>query len=270
MRSLSAAVVQLNSGIDLSANLETAEALIAAAAEDGAQLILLPECFALIGSREGSRALAEAEASEQGPVRQALADWARRYAVWLVAGSLPVRQGDRSRARCLVYDNGGHECVHYDKIHLFDVDLDDATGSYRESDEYAPGDVAVLIETPWGKLGLSICYDLRFPELYRELARRGAEIICVPAAFTRLTGAAHWDTLLRARAIENQCFILAANQTGSHPGPRQTWGHSQIIDPWGERLIDCGEAVGYGLAQLDAARLDKVRRDIPCGAHRRL
>ena len=264
------AAIQLISQSDWQANLERSAALIAQAAEAGAQLILLPENFAVFDAK----ALVERggyEVDSSGPIRSFLSQQARQHGVWLVAGSLPILSADsrRTRAACLVVDDQGNERVRYDKLHLFDVDVADSQGSYRESDQIEPGEQVIVIDTPVGRLGLTICYDLRFPELYQTLRRQGAELITVPAAFTQVTGEAHWQVLLRARAIETQCYILAANQGGVHNAKRETFGHSMVIDPWGEVLACQQKGEGVVVAELDRQRLSDLRQQMPLATHRR-
>ena len=267
---LRVAAIQMTSGPQPEANIAEADRLIAAAAQQGAELVLLPECFAAFGAAELAR-IAAAEQGGTGPIRRFLADCARRHGVWLIAGSLPLvhQPGGPVYASCLVLDAEGREVACYDKLHLFDVDVADSTGSYRESRDYRHGEHWLCVDTPVGRVGLSICYDLRFPELYQALRADGAELLVVPAAFTAVTGAAHWEVLLRARAIETQCYVLAANQCGSHPNGRQTYGHSCLIDPWGEVTACLPDNPGTLVAEIDPARIQTVRRNMPLAAHRR-
>lgn len=271
------AAVQLVSGHDVALNLQRTEYWIMNAAEKGAEVILLPENFALLESKKALD-LGQQEKTEKGAVRSTLSRLAKEYSVWLIAGSLPcaLRPDNseidgRVRASCWVINNKGETVGRYDKIHLFDVDVEDDYGSYRESAIFEPGEDAVVVDTPAGKVGLTICYDLRFPELFRKLADLGAEWIVVPAAFTFTTGVAHWETLLRARAIENQVFVVAANQGGRHNEQRETYGHSMIIDPWGD-LLACKDKSGEGVitAEFDFERQQQVRRAMPVLHHRRL
>jgi len=269
------AAIQMNSGTEVAANLATAARLLAEARAAGAMLAALPENFAIMGARETDK-LAHAEAFGDGPIQAFLADTARRLGLWIVAGTVPVAvDGDPSRvwAASLVFDDAGRQRARYDKIHLFDVDLPNAAGErYRESRTIAHGDPAgcTVIDTPAGRLGLSVCYDLRFPELYRRLAVAGAEILCVPAAFTARTGAAHWDILLRARAIENQCYVLAPGETGEHAGGRQTWGHSMVVGPWGEVLTVVEPGEGVAVADVDLPALHALRAGFPNLSQRRI
>lgn len=263
------AAVQMTSVADVETNLQRAGELIADAATAGASLVLLPECFATFGARPLSD-LAGAEL-EHGHIRQFLADQARLHDVWLVGGSipLPLSASDKARASCLVFDPTGQQVARYDKLHLFDVEVADGHRSYRESADYQPGDEVVCVDTPFGRVGLSICYDVRFPELYQALRYDGAGLIVVPSAFTRVTGAAHWEVLLRARAIETQCYILAANQTGQHPGGRETFGHSCLIDPWGEIIDHLPDGEGIVCGPLDPEHTENIRARMPVVRHRR-
>lgn len=267
--------IQMNSTPVVADNLATAARLLAEAAEAGAVLAALPENFSIMGAKETDK-LAHAEAFGRGPIQDWLAETAQRLGLWIVAGTVPVAvDGDSGRvwAASLVFDACGAQRARYDKIHLFDVDVPSATGErYRESRTIAHGDPAgfAVIETPAGKLGLSVCYDLRFPELYRELAARGAEILCVPAAFTAKTGLAHWEILLRARAIENQVYVLAPGETGTHSGGRQTWGHSMIVGPWGEVLACLPEGEGIATAGVDVPALHRLRAGFPNLSQRRI
>ena len=260
------AVVQMVSSDVLAENLARAGSLLGQAAAEGARLALLPENFALMGRDEKAK-LTIMEAEGDGPIQSWLAAQARRHGLWLVGGSIPLAAPDgRCYAACLVFDPEGQCQARYDKVHLFDVDL--AGGeSYRESRTIAPGSTSVSVATPWGRLGLSICYDLRFPELYRRYA--GAELLVVPSAFTQQTGEAHWECLLRARAIENQAYVLAADQGGRHQNGRRTFGHSMIIDPWGQVLARLDQGEGIALAQIDMAFLQRCRSSLPALQHRR-
>ncbi|MFT5720726.1 MAG: putative amidohydrolase [Motiliproteus sp.] len=264
------AMIQMVSGKSLPDNLERAGYWISKAAAAGARLVLLPENFAVF---EASALLAQGqqEVSPEGPIRQFIARQARAHGIWIVAGSVPVASDDgrRVRAACFVVDDQGVERCRYDKIHLFDVEVADGQGSYRESDHIEPGDQLQVVDTPVGRLGLSICYDLRFPDLYLKLVEQGAQLISVPAAFTQLTGEAHWQVLLRARAIETQCYLLAANQGGVHNGRRETYGHSMVVDPWGEVLGCKDKGEGLVLADIDLDRVAELRLRMPLQKHRR-
>ncbi len=266
------AVVQMVSQDNVLANLAQARRLLEQAATAGAKLAVLPENFAAMGLREVA-ALGRAEACGDGPILPWLRQVARDLELWIVAGTLPLPPDDqphgKAHACSLLVDAKGERVARYDKLHLFDVDVADGRGRYRESDDYAPGQRVVVADTPLGKLGLSVCYDLRFPELYSALRDAGAELISVPSAFTAVTGAAHWQVLLRARAIETQCYLLAANQGGTHPGGRETFGHSAIIDPWGRVLAEQAQDQAVLLAARDSDGQAQIRRNMPVINHRR-
>ena len=264
------AVLQMTSGIDPAANAATLVAGMEAAKAGGAALLFSPEMTGLL-DRDRKRAAVSIVEEGDDPVLEAARGAAARLGLWLHLGSLALRPGGgkaRYVNRGFLIDDTGAIRARYDKLHLFDVDL--PTGeSWRESAAYAPGEGAVVAETPAGRIGLSICYDMRFPDLYRALSDAGAEILAAPAAFTVPTGQAHWHVLLRARAIEAGCFVVAAAQVGTHADGRATYGHSLVIDPWGEVLLDMGEAPGIGFAEIDLAKLHDVRARIPALKHRR-
>ncbi|RJF93020.1 carbon-nitrogen hydrolase family protein [Sphingomonas cavernae] len=264
------AVLQMTSGVDPVRNAATIVAAIRDARAGGADMLFTPEMSGLL-DRDRERAAANLSDTDSDVVLAAVRAAAAATGLWVHIGSLALK-GERDDGRLvnrgLVIDGSGAVRTHYDKMHLFDVDL--PTGeSWRESAAYAPGERAVVVETPWAAIGLSVCYDLRFSELYRRLSDAGAKILTVPAAFTVPTGRAHWHTLLRARAIESACFVIAAAQSGLHQDGRETYGHSLVIDPWGEILLDMGEGAGLGFADIDFTRLDDVRARIPVLAHRR-
>ncbi|MBF0424868.1 MAG: carbon-nitrogen hydrolase family protein [Magnetococcales bacterium] len=263
-----AAVVQLCSGADRAANLETTTHLLERAAARGAELVVLPENFSFMGKTEEKKRRHH-EDPEASPSLRFLLDCARRLHLWIVGGSIPLRipGGETCTSSCFVVDPTGEIRARYDKIHLFDVTLGGGE-PYRESAVITPGHVPVTVATPFGVLGLSICYDLRFPELYRHLVSAGATILTVPSAFTLTTGKDHWEVLLRARAVENFAFVLAPNQGGIHPGGRRTYGHSLIVDPWGSVIARCADGVGLALAEVDPARVHACREQIPCLTHR--
>ncbi|MCJ8169975.1 carbon-nitrogen hydrolase family protein [Atopomonas sediminilitoris] len=267
------AVIQMVSGADTVANLRNAEVLLRQGAEQGAKLMVLPENFATMGRRDLA-SVAAAEAGDEGMIVPWLKRICRELDIWLVAGTLPLLpEGATSGKPCaasLLIDSDGEVVARYDKIHLFDVDVADQHGSYRESDDYAHGDRVVVAQTPVGRVGLSVCYDLRFAELYLQLAAAGAELICIPSAFTAVTGAAHWQVLTRARAIETQCYVLAPNQGGVHSANRHTFGHSAIIDPWGQVLNEQHQGSGVLLAEIDLAAQQAMRQRMPVATHRRL
>ncbi len=275
---MKAAAIQMVSTPRVDSNLAAADRLLAEAARAGARLAVLPEYFCLLGLRDTDKlAAAEAGPAEGGgPVQDFLADAARRHGLWLVGGTLPVRteRADQVLNRCAVYGPDGRPAGHYDKLHLFA--FDNGRERYDEGRTLRAGSQPVALELPaWPdarclRLGLSVCYDLRFPELYRALMHPPCDALCVPAAFTYTTGRAHWELLLRARAVENQCYVLAAAQGGTHENGRRTWGHSMIVDPWGEVLAVHEEGEGLALAELDAGRIQEVRTQLPALKHRRL
>ena len=273
MRGFRVGAVQMCATEDVAANLARAADLTAAAAEQGAELVSLPECFAFIGRRMADK-LPLAESLEGGgPIVDAVREMARRSQVWLAAGGLPERaepeeEGRRVYNTFLLCDPAGETRAVYRKIHLFDVAIP-GRAELKESATTAPGGDVVVAETPMARLGLSICYDVRFPELYRQLASRGgAEVLMVPAAFTAHTGAAHWHTLLKARAIENQCYLVAAAQHGRHNPARESFGHSIVVDPWGVVLAEVESGDGVAVATIDPGQLATVRQQMPCHAHR--
>ena len=263
------AALQMVSTPDVARNLDAARRLLAEAANGGAALAALPEYFCLLGHTDTDK-LGVAEAPGDGPIQAMLSAAAREHALWVVGGTLPMRiDGDPTRVRnaCCVFAPDGRLAARYDKIHLFG--FDNGRERYDESRVLEPGSAVVALDlAPHPlRLGLSVCYDLRFPELYRRL---GAELIAVPSAFTHTTGQAHWELLLRARAVENQAYVIAPAQGGRHENGRRTWGHSMIVDPWGEILAVQAEGEGVVAAELDPARLTEVRRQLPALAHRRL
>lgn len=258
------AAVQLNSRHDKDLNLKTAVDAVGTAAEGGARFVLLPEYVDYLGTAEGAAAAAEPEG---GPAESAFAEAARTHGVWLHCGSIRVAAPDgRSCNTSLVFAPDGSVAARYRKIHLFDVDIPDGV-TYRESDSVAPGKDLVTCDVDEWRVGLSICYDLRFPELYRGLALAGATLVVVPAAFTFYTGRYHWEPLLRARAIENQAYVLAAGQHGRHNEKRETFGHSLLVDPWGRVVGEQAEGDGVVVATLDRALVDETRRNMPCAMH---
>ena len=269
---MSLAVIQMVSQNDVLANLATARRLLEQAAEGGARLAVLPENFAAMGHRDLA-GIGRAEAEGRGPILPWLKQVARDLKLWIVAGTLPLPPDDRPDARAhacsLLVDEHGERVARYDKLHLFDVDVADNRGRYRESDDYSHGSRLVVADTPEGRLGMTVCYDLRFPELYGALRDAGAELISAPSAFTAVTGEAHWEVLVRARAIETQCYLLAAAQGGTHPGPRATYGHSAIVDPWGRVLAEQDEGEAFLLADRDAAEQAAIRQRMPVRDHRR-
>ncbi|WBH16463.1 carbon-nitrogen hydrolase family protein [Sphingomonas radiodurans] len=265
---MKAAILQMTSGIDPQANAATITDAVRAAADSGAAMLFTPEMSGLL-DRDRTRAAGSIVAEDDDRVLAAVRDAAANAGIWVHLGSLAVRRDDgRYANRGFVIDASGAVRARYDKIHLFDVDL--PTGeSWRESGAYAAGSASVVLDTPLGRLGLTICYDLRFPDLFRVLSDAGATILSVPAAFTRPTGSAHWHVLLRARAIESAAFVIAAAQTGEHADGRATYGHSLAIDPWGEVVCDMAAAPGLSVVEIDSTRVAEVRARIPVIQHRR-
>ncbi len=260
-------MIQMTSGPDPWANISFIDVQLKALAKQGAKLVLTPENALLFGKRDDY--LNHAELLGQGPLQEALAKLAKNYKLWLVVGSFPIFNGERLTSTSLVFNHEGTLVSHYDKLHMFDVDVDDKHGRYRESETFTPGEEIVTLESPVGRLGLTICYDLRFPQLFSRLREQGAQIICVPSAFTVTTGQAHWELLLRARAIETQCWIVAAAQTGQHPCGRETWGHSMLIDPWGRIEGSIGHQVGACIGHVDHTITTAVRTNMPIHSHTR-
>jgi deaminated glutathione amidase len=262
------AAVQMVSTPDVSRNLDAAARLIAEAAAAGARLVALPEYFCIMGRRDTDK-LAVAEADAAGPIQQMLSDQARVRGVWIVGGTLPMRtdRPDRVRNSCCVYAPNGQRAARYDKLHLFA--FDNGREQYDEGRVLEAGSTPVAFDADGLRVGLSICYDLRFPELYRALSAPPCDLVCVPSAFTYTTGRAHWELLLRARAVENQCYVVAPAQGGDHENGRRTWGHSMVVDPWGEVLALHETGPGVMLAQVDVERIASVRRQLPALVHRR-
>ena len=266
-----AAIFQMTSGIDPAAHGAAIADMAARASGEGADMLFTPEMAGYL-DRDRARAAATLRCEADDPVLAQVREAAARHGLWVHLGSLPLkdeRADERWANRSFMIDDRGEIRARYDKIHLFDVDL--ATGeSWRESSVYGPGEQVVAVDTPWARMGLSICYDMRFPDLYRALTNAGASVLLAPAAFTVPTGQAHWHVLLRARAIEAGCFVIAAAQAGRHADGRETYGHSLIVDPWGEVLLDMGEQAGLALAHIDLSRIEEVRGRVPALANRRI
>lgn len=264
------AAVQITTGPDVEQNLSEIEKQVIQAAANGANIVAIPEVFACYDSQK-YLALGQQEMSALGNLRSRMSRWAKENKVYLIGGTIPVLEPKASKVypRCYFYNDQGDEQGYYDKIHLFDVDIDDAQGRYRESDMFLSGDEIKVFPTPYGNVGLTICYDLRFPYLYDRLRKAGADIISVVAAFTETTGKAHWQPLLQARAIEQQCYILASNQWGQHDDKRRTFGHSMVISPWGEVLDQLSQGQGVVCADIDTAEVDRIRREMPIANHQR-
>lgn len=263
------AAIQMAAGPNTVANLTETARLIDMAVQAGANMLVLPENFAHMGMSEEDK-LAISEQEGDGPIQQFLRDQARSHRVWIVGGTLPMATHDPARIRssCLVYDDSGKQVARYDKIHLFDVSLDGTGENYAESETVEPGDQLVVIESPFGRIGLAVCYDIRFPEMFRKMHQQQVEIIALPSAFTATTGKAHWEQLVRARAIENLCYVVAADQGGYHVNGRETHGHSMIVDPWGNVMDILPSGSGYVMARIDIEQLHQIRRSFPALQHR--
>ncbi len=265
------AAIQMATSPNVNANLLEAARLAEEAASAGARLIVLPENFAFIGKRDKDL-LNLKESAKGGPLQDFLSSLAKRLNIWLVGGTIPIEAEDatRVRAACLVYNDQGKRVARYDKIHLFDVHLTETDEQYAESAVIEAGEKPLVIDTPFGRLGIAICYDLRFPELFRAMLDQGVEIIAIPASFTALTGKAHWEVLVRARAIENLSYVIAAAQGGYHISGRETHGQSLIADPWGTVLAKVPRGAAHIVVDLDMDYLKATRRNFPCIEHRRL
>lgn len=268
MSNLRVACIQTNSKSDPNINIKEVSSLICQAQSDGAELITTPE---VVGMLEPNRekALDKAQAENDHSVLREFRNLSKDLSIWLLIGSISIKLSDSKLAnRSFLINPAGQIIARYTKIHMFDVEVNDGS-TYKESTTYQPGTSACLARTPWGLVGLTICYDIRFPALYRDLAKAGARIIFIPSAFTEVTGEAHWHVLQRARAIENGCFIVSAAQTGIHEQKRKTFGHSIIIDPWGNVLAEADKSVGFIIADLDLNLVNDARNKIPSLSHDR-
>jgi len=265
------AAIQMASGPNLSANLIEAGRLISMAVDAGAKLVILPENFALMGMTEQDKVKVR-ETDGQGEIQDFLADTAAKHGIWLVGGTIPIAAEAETKVRgaCLLFDDSGKRVARYDKIHLFDVNLPETGENYNESETIENGSSTVVVDTPFGRLGLAVCYDLRFPELFRKMADEGVQIIALPSAFTAITGKAHWEVLVRARAIENMCYVAASAQGGYHVSGRETYGDSMIVNPWGVVIDRLAHGSGYVIANVDLDYLQSVRRNFPVLEHRKM
>jgi len=266
------ACVQMTSGTDLPENLREVKIHIKKAAEQGAQLVVLPEMFCLMGVDQLDK-VKHKEKIGQGPVQDFLSEQALRHHLWLVGGTIPIvvpDHPDKVYAACLLYNDQGKQVAAYYKIHLFDVCVSQSGETYAESQTTQAGETVVVVPTPFGKLGLAVCYDVRFPELFRQMTEKGAELVSLPSAFTLTTGALHWDVLVRARAIENQMYLLAACQTGTHFNGRKTYGHSMIVTPEGEVQACLGSEQDILMGEINLDSLNLLRKEFPALSHRRL
>lgn len=261
--------IQMASSPNVGSNLLEAGKLIAEAAKSGAKLVALPENFALMGLDEFDKVNVR-ETDGEGAIQDFLSDTAKKHGIWIVGGTVPLLAKDehKIRAACLIYNDKGERVARYDKVHLFDVSVPDTGEEYKESNSIEKGDEPIVIDSPFGKLGIATCYDIRFPEFTRKMVEKGLEILITPSAFTAETGAAHWEILLRARAIENLCYVIAPNQGGFHLNGRKTYGHSMIVDPWGV-VLDCYKTgAGFSIADIEIEKLKKMRTSFPVLNHR--
>jgi nitrilase len=265
------AAIQMASGPNVKANLEEAEKLIRTAIQQEAKLVVLPENFAIMGMSEVDKVVI-AERPGEGPIQQFLSQQASKHGIWIVGGTVPIESSVTGKvySASQLYNDSGEMVARYDKLHLFDVMLEDSNESYNESETIEAGDDVVVVDTPFGKLGMAVCYDLRFPELFRAMADVGMEICVLPSAFTNLTGRAHWESLLRARAIENLCYMIAPDQGGYHKNGRETYGDSMIVDPWGVVLNRLPHGTGVVVSDVDLEKLRKTRQNFPALKHKRL
>ncbi len=265
------AAIQMASGSNVSSNLIEAKRLIQASVRNGAGLVVLPENFAIMGMTEQDKVLIR-EIFGSGQIQDFLAQLAIELNIWIVAGTLPILTDNKNliRATCLVYNNEGIVVGRYDKIHLYDVDVPESNDTYRESETIEPGTDLCVIDSPVGRMGIAICYDLRFPELFRRLSELNVDIFVVPSAFTAITGKAHWESLLKSRAIENLSFVAASAQGGFHVNGRETHGHSMIIDPWGVILDELSSGSGFVISEIDLNKVKNIRKIFPALQHRKL
>jgi len=264
------AAIQMASGPNVKANLAEAEKLIKIAVQQEAELVVLPENFAIMGIDETDK-VKIAEDAGSGLLQDYLKEQARKHNIWLVGGTIPIRSSEEGKvfAACMLFNPQGERVGRYDKIHLFDVTIEASDESYTESETITPGDKIVVVDTPFGRLGLAVCYDLRFPELFRAMIDLDMEICALPSAFTSLTGRVHWESLLRSRAIENLSYMIAADQGGYHVGGRETHGDSMIVDPWGQVLNRLPHGTGVVVADIDVAKLEHTRKMFPALNHKR-
>ncbi|RUR13886.1 carbon-nitrogen hydrolase family protein [Legionella sp. km772] len=258
-------LIQMTSSTKVEENLAFVEKMMMQAHQESLSLVSLPENFACMGINDDKFRVAETYG--QGPIQEKMSQFAKRFNLWIIAGTVPIKtSGRKVRSTSIVFDNKGQHVTRYDKIHLFDVRVSDRE-AHKESNDIEPGKDVVVVDTPVGKIGLTVCYDLRFAELYQKLLFKGAEIFSVPSAFTAITGHAHWELLLRARAVENLSFVLAANQCGHHENGRDTYGHSMVVEPWGKIVAQKKTGIGLITADIDLQRLKQLREQFPCIEH---
>jgi len=264
------AAIQMASGSNVSSNLLEVKRLIEASVEAGAKIVILPENFAIMGVTEQDKVLIK-ETYGSGQIQDFLKKQAIDLNIWIIAGTIPLSTENENlvRASCLVYNSNGVVVSRYDKIHLFDVDLPESNDTYRESETIEAGTDICVFDSPFGRIGVAICYDLRFPELFRKMAEQNAEIFVIPSAFTAITGKAHWEALLKSRAIENLCYVVASAQGGYHVNGRETHGHSVIIDPWGSLLDELSNGSGFVVSDIDLNKIHNIRKTFPVLQHRK-
>ena len=265
------AAIQMASGPNVNANLLEARRLISRAADAGAGMVVLPENFAIMGLNEQDK-VSVREQDGKGPIQEFLSQQAKKHSVWLVGGTIPMvaKSDNKVLAACLVYDNKGQRVARYNKMHLFDVTLEGGSEKYTESETIEHGEEVVVIDSPFGRMGIGVCYDLRFPEMFRKMLDKGMELLVLPAAFTAITGKAHWEVLVRARAIENLCYVIAAAQGGYHVNGRETHGDSMVVNPWGVVIDRLPRGSGVVIGDIDREQLASIRRSLPAISHRRI
>ena len=265
------AAIQMASGPNVNANLLEAERLIARAVNEGAGMVVLPENFAIMGMNEQDK-VAVREQDGDGPIQEFLAQQAVKHGIWVVGGTIPMVASTPTKVRavCLVYNDAGECVARYDKVHLFDVSLEGGVEQYTESETIESGEEVVVIDSPFGRMGLAVCYDLRFPEMFRKMLDQDMELVVLPSAFTAITGRAHWEVLVRARAIENLCYVVAAAQGGYHVNGRETHGDSMVVSPWGAVIDRLARGSGVVIADIDRDQLASIRRSLPAISHRRI
>ena len=265
------AAIQMASGPNVNANLLEAGRLIAQAVADGAGMVVLPENFAIMGMNEQEK-IKVRESDGEGPIQEFLAQQAKKHGVWVVGGTIPMvaTAANKVLAACLVFNDAGERVARYDKVHLFDVSLEGGSEKYTESETIEHGEEIVVIDSPFGRMGVAVCYDLRFPEMFRKMLDQDMELVVLPAAFTAITGKAHWEVLVRARAIENLCYVVAAAQGGFHVNGRETHGDSMVVNPWGVVIDRLPRGSGVVVADIDREQLASIRRSLPAISHRRI
>ncbi|MBF0264100.1 MAG: carbon-nitrogen hydrolase family protein [Gammaproteobacteria bacterium] len=260
------------SGPNVSANLSEAERLIKMSVESGAELVVLPENFALMGMKDLDTLKIAEDINNPGEILEFLSNTAKYFGIWLLGGTVPIKTNDTSKilSASILFNDKGEQVARYDKIHLFDMDLSESSGAYHESSFTKAGSDIITIDSPFGKLGIAICYDIRFPELFRKMTKSGMQILLLPSSFTAITGQAHWEILNRSRAIENLCYVVTSAQGGYHVNGRETYGHSMIVSPWGKILDQLNSGSGFVIADVDKNFVEETRNNFPVLEHRKL